>query len=303
MPVTVKGDESITLQSGKYGIRLEADRNITLIAKDDNIINVTTKEGSSDDVGDGINVTENAGSTITLQGANNTITVIGEHSDGIYTAEGSRTSIDLIANANNGVNKITATNNGIDHRGNGDVILKAEKGQNIITADGGDGVRVDGIGNVTLTAKENTINAGDNGIQVAGGGTVNVTAKNGNNIITANTNGIYANIAYGGKVDEYDGGINKINLSGKQGLIKVENKDSDVTGIYLNNWAQVDLNTNTPDSDKLEINAISEKGDSTGINVTALNNWYAGGSIINTNSIKDFSILAQTDNYSTIKYC
>lgn len=296
VPVTVKGDESITLQSGKYGIRLEADRNITLIAKDDNIINVTTKEGSSDDVGDGINVTENAGSTITLQGANNTITVIGEHSDGIYTAEGSRTSIDLIANANNGVNKITATNNGIDHRGNGDVILKAEKGQNIITAYGGDGVRVDGIGNVTLTAKENTINAGDNGIQVAGGGTVNVTAKNGNNIITANTNGIYANIAYGGKVDEYDGGINKINLSGKQGLIKVENKDSDVTGIYLNNWAQVDLNTNTPDSDKLEINAISEKGDSTGINVTALNNWYAGGSIINTNSIKDFSILAQTDN-------
>lgn len=190
VPVTVKGDESITLQSGKYGIRLEADRNITLIAKDDNIINVTTKEGSSDDVGDGINVTENAGSTITLQGANNTITVIGEHSDGIYTAEESGTSIDLIANANNGVNKITATNNGIDHRGNGDVILKAEKGQNIITADGGDGVRVDGIGNVTLTAKENTINAGDNGIQVAGGGTVNVTANSGNNIIAAANNGI-----------------------------------------------------------------------------------------------------------------
>ena len=187
VPVTVKGDESITLQSGKYGIRLEADRNITLIAKDDNIINVTTKEGSFDDVGDGINVTENAAGTITFNGGNNTITVIGEHSDGIYTATGNNTIIEM--NANSGDNTINADNNGIDHRGNKTITLKAES-SNIIKTTSGDGIRVEGTGTVEFIAQNNEITAGDNGIQVAGGGTVNVTANSGNNIIAAANNGI-----------------------------------------------------------------------------------------------------------------
>lgn len=120
VPVTIKGEESITLKSGKYGIRLEADREITLNAGGDNVIKVTANS-TDDEIGDGINVTENAGGTITLNGANNTIAVEGEHSDGIYTAAGSATNIGLVAAA--GSNTITATNNGIDHRGNNTITL------------------------------------------------------------------------------------------------------------------------------------------------------------------------------------
>lgn len=290
-PIEMENENgTIKLNSDKYGIRLEGNGLVTLNAVGDNVITVTV-DNTSADIGDGINVTEDAAGTITLNGGNNTITVIGEHSDGIYTATGNNTIIEM--NANSGDNTINADNNGIDHRGNKTITLKAES-SNIIKTTAGDGIRVEGTGTVEFIAQNNKITAGDNGIQVEGGGSVNITANGGSNRITANTNGIYANIDYSGKVDEYDGGINKIDLSGKEGFIKVENKDSDVTGIYLNNWAQVDLNTNTTDSDKLEINAISEKGDSTGINVTALNNWYAGGSIRNTNAIKDFSILSIT---------
>ena len=292
-PIEMENENgTIKLNSDKYGIRLEGNGLVTLNAVGDNVITVTV-DNTSADIGDGINVTEDAAGTITLNGGNNTITVIGEHSDGIYTATGNNTIIEM--NANSGDNTINADNNGIDHRGNKTITLKAES-SNIIKTTAGDGIRVEGTGTVEFIAQNNKITAGDNGIQVEGGGSVNITANGGSNRITANTNGIYANIDYSGKVDEYDGGINKIDLSGKEGFIKVENKDSDVTGIYLNNWAQVDLNTNTTDSDKLEINAISEKGDSTGINVTALNNWYAGGSIRNTNAIKDFSILSITDS-------
>lgn len=292
-PIEMENENgTIKLNSDKYGIRLEGNGLVTLNAVGNNVITVTV-DNTSADIGDGINVTEDAAGTITLNGGNNTITVIGEHSDGIYTATGNNTIIEM--NANSGDNTINADNNGIDHRGNKTITLKAER-SNIIKTTAGDGIRVEGTGTVEFIAQNNKITAGDNGIQVEGGGSVNITANGGSNRITANTNGIYANIDYSGKVDEYDGGINKIDLSGKEGFIKVENKDSDVTGIYLNNWAQVDLNTNTTDSDKLEINAISEKGDSTGINVTALNNWYAGGSIRNTNAIKDFSILSITDS-------
>lgn len=178
---------TIKLNSGKYGIRLEGNGSVTLKPTGDNIITVTTNNTSPDDVGDGINVTEDAAGTITLNGGNNTITVIGEHSDGIYTATDNNTIIEM--NANSGDNTINADNNGIDHRGNGDVILTANN-INKITATNGDGIRVDGSGDVVLTAKENTITAGDNGIQVAGGGTVNVTANVGSNIIKAGNNGI-----------------------------------------------------------------------------------------------------------------
>ncbi len=178
---------TITLDSRKYGIRLEGKGSVTLKPTGDNIITVTTNNTSPDDVGDGINVTEDAAGTITLNGGNNTITVIGEHSDGIYTATDNNTIIEM--NANSGDNTINADNNGIDHRGNGDVILTANN-INKITATNGDGIRVDGSGDVVLTAKENTITAGDNGIQVAGSGTVNVTANVGSNIIKAGNNGI-----------------------------------------------------------------------------------------------------------------
>ena len=186
--IETTNDGTITLGSGKYGIRLEGYGSVTLKPTGDNIITVTTNNTSPDDVGDGINVTENAAGTITLNGGNNTITVIGEHSDGIYTAEDNNTKIEM--NANSGDNTINADNNGIDHRGDNTITLKAENGSNIIKTTAGDGIRVEGTGTVEFIAQNNEITAGDNGIQVSGSGTVNVTANVGSNIIKAGNNGI-----------------------------------------------------------------------------------------------------------------
>lgn len=221
VPVTIKGEESITLESGKYGIRLEADRDITLNAGGDNVIKVTANS-TDDEIGDGINVTENAGGTITLNGANNTIAVEGEHSDGIYTAAGSTTNIGLVAAA--GSNTITATNNGIDHRGNNTITLEANGGSNIIQATNGDGIRVEGTGTVEFNAQNNKITAGDNGIQVEGGGSVNITANSGN-IINAVYNGVYAN-----------GKDSIVNMNGKNNKIIVDDSNIKVhsSGIYTN---------------------------------------------------------------------
>lgn len=180
----------IELNSNKYGIRLDGSSSVSLTAVGDNVIKVTANS-TDDEIGDGINVTENAGGTITLNGANNTITVEGEHSDGIYTATGSSININLIATT--GSNTITATNNGIDHRGNGTITLKAENGSNVIKTTNGDGIRVEGTGTVEFNAKNNEITAGDNGIQVAGGGTVNVTANAGANYVYGGQNAVYNN--------------------------------------------------------------------------------------------------------------
>ena len=178
---------TITLDSDKYGIRLDGTGSVILKPTGDNVIKVTVNS-TNKEIGDGINVTENAGGTITLNGANNTITVEGEHSDGVYTAAGSNTNINLIATT--GSNTINATNNGIDHRGNNTITLEANGGSNIIQATNGDGIRVEGTGTVEFNAQNNTITAGDNGIQVTGGGIVNLTANGGNNTITAVNNGI-----------------------------------------------------------------------------------------------------------------
>lgn len=228
VPVTIKGEESITLESGKYGIRLEADRDITLNAGGDNVIKVTANS-TDDEIGDGINVTENAAGTITLNGGNNTITVIGEHSDGIYTATGNNTIIEM--NANSGDNTINADNNGIDHRGNKTITLKAES-SNIIKTTAGDGIRVEGTGTVEFIAQNNEITAGDNGIQVDGGGSVNITANSGSNTITAITNGIYAS-----------GANSAVKLTGKTNVITVNanNKTGEVNGILAEDSATVKI--------------------------------------------------------------
>lgn len=204
---------TIKLDSEKYGIRLEGNGSVTLKPTGDNIITVTTNNTSPDDVGDGINVTKDAAGTITLNGGNNTITVTGEHSDGIYTAEGNNTKIEM--NANSGDNTINADNNGIDHRGDNTITLKAENGSNIIKTTAGDGVRVDGIGNVTLTAKENTINAGDNGIQSETQGTISIISTNGDNNINAATTAI--EVSYGNVIvnSNNDVNLNTENFNGK----------------------------------------------------------------------------------------
>ena len=92
-----KENGTIKLNSDKYGIRLKGSGLVTLNAVGDNVITVTV-DNTSADIGDGINVTEDAAGTITLNGGNNTITVTGEHSDGIYTATDNNTIIEMNAN-------------------------------------------------------------------------------------------------------------------------------------------------------------------------------------------------------------
>ena len=216
-----KENGTIKLNSDKYGIRLKGSGLVTLNAVGDNVITVTV-DNTSADIGDGINVTEDAAGTITLNGGNNTITVTGEHSDGIYTATDNNTIIEM--NANSGDNTINADNNGIDHRGDNTITLKAENGSNIIKTTAGDGIRVEGTGTVEFIAQNNEITAGDNGIQVEGGGSVNITANSGN-IINAVYNGVYAN-----------GKDSIVNMNGKNNKIIVDDSNIKVhsSGIYTN---------------------------------------------------------------------
>ena len=55
---------TITLDSDKYGIRLDGTGSVILKPTGDNVIKVTANS-TDDEIGDGINVTENAGGTIT----------------------------------------------------------------------------------------------------------------------------------------------------------------------------------------------------------------------------------------------
>ena len=271
----------IELNSNKYGIRLDGSGSVYLTAVGDNVIKVTANS-TNKEIGDGINVTENAGGTITLNGANNTITVEGEHSDGIYTAAGSITNIGLIATA--GSNTITATNNGIDHRGNGTITLKAENGSNVIKTTNGDGIRVEGTGTVEFIAQNNEITAGDNGIQVEDGGTVNVTAT-GNNTITANTNGIYAS------------GVNSVvNLIGNVNKITVNGTDETA----MNNAILAENNStiNIVDGGNLELNLNKTPyyidDPAAGDNVSGLRNYGSNLNINTGNGFVDINVVSNT---------
>ena len=161
-------NNEIKFGNGGNGIFSESGMDITLDAAGNNIITTSYTDVGDGDGGDGINATSSGKITLTAGGSN----IIKVISDGIYTEEGSSKDKELIAETGN--NEITADNNGIDHRGSGNINLKAENGSNIITAENGDGIRVNGSGNVTLESQSNQITAGDNGIQVNGVGNVSV---------------------------------------------------------------------------------------------------------------------------------
>ena len=185
---------SIALKSGKdnvinfsaAGNGIDADSNltITLNAVGNNIIESSNTLSNG---GDGVNIGANQSGKILFEaGVSNIITV---SSDGIYTEKDSNADSEYIATLGN--NEITAGNNGIDHRGNGNVTLTANYGSNIINTTDGDGIRTDGgSGNVFLSAKENEIVAGDNGVQSGGEGTISIIASNGNNNINASNTAI-----------------------------------------------------------------------------------------------------------------
>ena len=236
--ITTNGKNDITLDSEGSGIRVQKNSNggsITLTSGEDNIINFSGEGNgidadsnltitlnadknnniesvdADDDGGDGINIGKNQTAKISFTAGNSNIIKVS--SDGIYIEAGSTADSEYIAE--NGNNEIESGNNGIDHRGSGDVILKAEKGQNIITSDGGDGIRVEGSGDVVLTAKENTITAGDNGIQSETQGTISIISTNGDNNINAATTAI--EVSYGNVIvnSNNDVNLNTENFNGK----------------------------------------------------------------------------------------
>ncbi len=214
------GNNTISFADGS-GISADSGVRIELRATGDNFI---TFEGSSTDH-DGINAGSNNTGGIALQGTNNIIKVQGNDSDGIYTDTGSKNQTDLIAEG--GSNTITAGNNGIDHRGSGNVKLQANNGSNKISANVGDGIRIQGDGTATVTGQTNKIEViddglyihkdsgdtaditltatgsdaegignhidGNNGIHTAGEnrGNITVTANGGKNVIHGTQNAVY----------------------------------------------------------------------------------------------------------------
>ena len=302
----------ILLKSGQYGIRTENESTgtIQLDAAGNNTISFADGSGISAGSGvsielkatgdntitylddgdhDGINAGANNTGGISLQGANNTIKVLGNDSDGIYTDTGSFNQIDLIAKG--GSNTITVGNNGIDHRGDGSVKLQAQDGGEG-QAEGaleGDGIRVAGNREVTVTLEAqyneifghdegiyvaegantqiditatgkagNNIHGNDNGIEVVGTGIVNVSAGQGVNSITANHYGSYA-----------AGTDSKVTLSAKKNKIVVTGTNG-ATGISAGDGA-----VQVIDSDEdsyIEVSAT--KGDIFGIHADA------GGKVI-----------------------
>lgn len=231
--IGTNGEYDITLDSEGSGIRTQGgDGSIILTSGKDNIINFAGKgngidadsnltitlnaEGnnkilSADNAGeDGVNLGKNQSGKIQFTAGNSNIIKVTH--DGIYTNEDSTADSEYIAV--NGNNEIESGNNGIDHRGNGDVILTANN-INKITATNGDGIRVDGSGDVVLTAKENTITAGDNGIQSETQGTISIISTNGDNNINAATTAI--EVSYGNVIvnSNNDVNLNTENFNGK----------------------------------------------------------------------------------------
>ena len=300
------GEYNITLDSEGSGIRTQGERNggsITLNAGKDNIINFSGKGNgvdadsnltitlkalgdnkilSAENAGeDGVNLGKHQSEKIQFTAGNSNVIKVTH--DGIYTNEDSIADSEYIAESGN--NEIESGNNGIDHRGSGTITLKAENGQNIITANNGDGIRVDGIGDVALTAKENTITAGDNGIQVEGGGSVNVTANGGNNIINANTNGVYVT-----------GSNSKSELNAVNNIINVTGGNDGAVGVYTENGAEKVIISD----DKAEINVIANAGNVYGILSEASSNIEINAN--NSIKIKVDCVDNLNDNYTTETY-
>lgn len=229
-------DGTITLESGKYGIRLEGESYVTLTAAKDNEI-IVTLDNKED--ADGINAVSGATGTINLTAnGSNIITTTGVSTDGIYTDKGNDTLISLSAANNDNNNQITAGNNGIDHRGNNTVTLTA-KGGNIITAGTaydekdpqGDGVRIQGGGTVTLDATYNKIIATDTGLYLDDESTENAGISVIANGVTEEEN----NLIYGNYIESIYGSAIQSDAEGKNsnwqaGNIEVEASKNIVIG-------------------------------------------------------------------------
>ena len=287
-----------------------------------------------DDDHDGINVGANNTGDIELIGAANEIDVKGDGSDGIYTASGSKSNVTLTAEAGN--NTITAGNNGIDHRGSGTVTLKADKGGNVITAGEGqtkpegDGVRIEGNGNVILTGQYNTISAADDGLYIkktsgenasisvtasgadengvgnyiegnrgiaAEAGKIDVTAAGTTNQIQADVTGVLAK-GEGTKVT-MTGKNNIITVTGN-GEVEVASGSNDgVSGIHVTDGGQYIIEKNDGNSTQIKVtgNKTGNKTQKYTYGIHAENGGGAGNDIYHIDiDSTDFSLTAEKDD-------
>lgn len=247
---TNKSDGNITLDSGKYGIHLNGNSTVILNAAQDNKIIVTL---SSDDA-DGINAVNGAGGNITFTASeNNTIAATGNGTDGIYTDSNNKTQITF--RATNGSNEITAGNNGIDHRGDNNITLIADKGGNIIDAGNaykkaeGDGVRIEGNGKVKLDGKYNSITASDTGLYIHKDSSDNADADI--ELIAKGTDednngyGNYIELIYGSGVQN-DDEKGKITVQADSGSNYIKGK---VNAVYNNGSGTITIQAGQIDED------------------------------------------------------
>lgn len=280
-----------------------------------------------DDDHDGINVGANNTGDIELIGAANEIDVKGDGSDGIYTDTGSESDVTLTAEAEN--NTITAGNNGIDHRGSGTVTLQADKGGNVITAGEGqtkpegDGVRIEGNGNVILTGQYNTISAADDGLYIketsGENASISVTAsgadKNGVGNYIEGNRGIAAEA---GKIDVTAAGTKnqiqadvtgvlakgegtKVTMTGKNNIItvtgngEVANGSNDgVSGIHVADGGQYIIEKNDENSTQIKVTGNTTQKYTYGIH--AENGGGAEGENYHVDiDSTDFSLTAEKD--------
>ena len=225
-------------------------------------MSINSQGTDSGDNGDGINLTEdNKGSISITAGESINITAESEQADGIYVAEESSGDVTFIANGAGAEvgNIFKVENNGIDHRGTQNILLKAENGVNLISAKNGDGLRNEGSGTIELDSTANEIISGDNSIQNSGSGSVIVNATNGNNNISGAADGINAT---GGEVtvtasdeNKISGKVNgvfaqgeetKVTLTGGTNIIKVEDtKGSTIYGLQAKDDAGIDITSNS----------------------------------------------------------
>ena len=280
----------LTLDGAKekgHGIwsALDEGEKISITANDGSV-SINSQGTDSGDNGDGVNLTEdNKGSISITAGESINITAESEQADGIYVAKESSGDVTFIANGAGAEvgNIFKVENNGIDHRGTQNILLKAENGVNSISAKNGDGLRNEGSGTIELDSTANEIISGDNGIQNSGSGSVIVNATNGDNNISGAVDGINAT---GGEVtvtasdeNKISGKVNgvfaqgektKVTLTGGTNIIEIEDTEgSYIYGLQVNNNAEVDITSNLGD---IELNLSTTGTHANGVSVGNLNN-------------------------------
>ena len=212
------------------------------------------------------------------------LTVVTDSRGGIYNNIGENNHIRI--DVGDGTVSVTSGDTtgkygSIINKNSGDTTIDA--GTIIINADTSNGVYATD-GTINLNAKKDNQINGQVGIK-AEGGTVNVTATNGNNIITANTNGIYASGE--NSVVNLIGNVNKITVNGTD-------KTTKNNAILAENNSTV----NIVDGGNLELNLNKTPyyidDPAAGDNVSGLRNYGSNLNINTDNGFVDINVVSNT---------